>query len=292
MLWILISITGIFTLIFTRNLFNWIFSMDNYFVHKKRLKQLEFEKKENKELSEIIDSISTPANKYLVDLFKNNDKEEIAKKLSFSGWDKYFTTNNYFAFKITLRIAAVAFLILTYFADGLFVGFVWGAVLTFGLDFLLNNAVDKKKDEIYALFPDFLRITQGFLSSGMPFIVSLERTLPYLNSEWQNLINDFITTSKTSGTHKALDELKNSTDMFELKEFTALVKLILEQGGDMREGFEAQADSIKEMQQFLLEKKINKRKTFGILVQAPLLLAIFATFGLPLVRDMTKIGIM
>jgi Flp pilus assembly protein TadB len=292
MYWALISLVGVFTLLFLKNVLNLIFSMENYFIHKKRLKQLKFEKKEEKELSELIDKITVPSRKYLSDLFKNNDKEEIENNLSFSGWDKYFSVNSYLGLKITLRIVAVVFLIITYLAESLFIGFIWGFVLTIGLDFLLNNSVDAKKDKVYALFPDFLRITQGFLSSGMPFLTAMEKTLPYLNEEWQDIVNDFITISKTAGTQKALDNLKESTDMFEVKEFASLVKLILEQGGDMKEGFESQAEAIQEMQQFLLEKKINKRKTFGIIIQAPLLLAIFATFGLPLIRDMTKIGIM
>jgi adenosine/AMP kinase len=44
-------------------------------------------------------------------------------------------------------------------------------------------------------------------------------------------------------------------------------------------------------EQFILEKKIAKRKTLTILVQAPMMIVLFATFGLPIIGDMTSIGI-
>lgn len=292
MYWVFISLTGVFTLLFLKNLLNWVFAMDNYFIHKRRLKELKFDKKQSKEVNELIEQVTKPAQNHLVGAVDKNNEQNLERKLKLSKWNRYFSVKSYIAAKLTLRIVAGIFFIIAFFTDNLVVGLLWGLALTFGLDFLLNNSVDTKKEKLFAYFPDFLRITQGFLSSGMPFLAAIEKTLPYLNEEWQELTKDFIVNFKTTNIEHALDQLKNATDMFEVKEFTALVKLILDQGGDMKDGFEAQAEAISEMQQFLLEKKIAKRKTLAILIQAPLLLTIFATFGLPLVREMSKIGLM
>lgn len=292
MYWTFIILTGVFTLLFVRNVLNWAFAMDNYFIHKKRLKQLKFGNKKSLELCELIDTIGKPARQHVLPLQASFDEKEIEKRLYFSGWDKYFTPKSYAGLSITLKIAAVLFLIGAVLTDNIFVGVLWGIVLFFGLDFFLDNAVTAKKEQIFAYFPEFLRITQGFLSSGMPLLTAIEKTLVYVNEEWQFLLKNFIVDFKTANMDVALDNLKTATDMFEVKEFVALIKLIIEQGGDMQEGFNAQVEAITEMQQFILEKKIAKRKTLAIVIQAPLLLAIFITFGLPIVGDMSSIGLL
>ena len=50
-----------------------------------------------------------------------------------------------------------------------------------------------------------------------------------------------------------------------------------------------QVDGIKDMQRFLLEKRIAE-KALAVLIQAPLLICIFIVFGY-LVGDMANIGL-
>jgi hypothetical protein len=125
----------------------------------------------------------------------------------------------------------------------------------------------------------------------MPLMSALEKTFRYVNPEWQKLLEDFMVDFNTGSIELALENLKSSTDMFEVREFAVLLKLIIDQGGDLKDGFEAQVDGIKDMQRFLLEKRIAKRKTLAVLIQAPLLICIFIVFGLPLVGDMANIGL-
>ena len=287
MKWLLLCFVGMFTLMFSKNVLNWAFSMENYFVHKKRLKQLQFEKN----IEELISSLSNPVGKYIIPKLKNINEEKIQTKLDFSGWNKYFSAKNFIAFDLTLKIVAVIFFILLASTGNTFIGVIWGGILSFALNFFVDNKIDAKKEKIFSDFPNFLRVTQGFLSSGMPFIPAIEKTLPYVNEVWQELLKNLIIDFKTYNIETALDNLKNTTNTFEIKEFVILIKLILENGGSVKDGFESQTESIAEMQQFLLEKKIAKRKTLGILVQAPAMLCIFVTFGLPIVGDMTAIGL-
>lgn len=292
MYWALLSLTGVFTLLFLRNMLNWIFAMDNYFVHKKRLRQLRFESKQDTELSELIDRISAPAKTHLLPFFADQDEAVLEKNLHLIGWDKYFTPKSYRAFTLTLKIAAAVWLVLMYLSGNLFLGFLWGVVLAFLPNLIFQDKVETKRDKIYACFPDFLRITMGFLSAEMPFLLAVEKTLPYVNDEWQELLKTLIVESKTAGVDAALETLRDATGMFEVKEFVALTNLALEQGGKIEDGFMAQVDAITEMQQFLLEKKIARRKTLAILIQAPMMVSIFATFALPLVGDMSNLGLL
>lgn len=287
----LFCLVGIFTLLFLRNVLNWAFSMENYFTHKKRMSQLKFEEKKDTNYEDLINSIGKPVRKYILPLNIKFDKENIEKKLIFTEWNKYFNAESFVSFDITLKILAIILIFIMYKLDTLVMGIIWGGVMFFALNFLLDNKVSAKREKVYDGFPDFLRITQGFLSSGMIFLNAIEKTLPYMNEEWQELLKNLITDFKTYNIETALNNLKETTDIFEIKEFVALVKLVLEQGGDIKQGFESQAESIIEMQQFLLEKKIAKRKTLSIVVQAPIMLCIFAAFGLPIVGDMTSIGL-
>jgi Flp pilus assembly protein TadB len=289
--WTMICILIVFTTLFVRNFFSWIFGLDNYKMHQKRMRQLNFANKKDDEISAFIERISAPADKWLSPRLIIKDRDEVARQLRFTGWDKYFSPEAYMSFDLTLKVAALFMLIFTYFIDALFVGVLWGAILFFGLHFALSNAISSRKEKLFAAFPDFLRITQGFLSSGMPLMSALEKTFRYVNPEWQKLLEDFMVDFNTGSIELALENLKSSTDMFEVREFAVLLKLIIDQGGDLKDGFEAQVDGIKDMQRFLLEKRIAKRKTLAVLIQAPLLICIFIVFGLPLVGDMANIGL-
>jgi len=291
MIWPMIFVLMICTILFIKDLLNWAFSMENYFAHKKRLKQLKFNGRAFSNVDDIIASVGSPVGKHLVPKFKF-DEDSLKRKLEFTGWDKHFSVKTYIAFNLTLKIVAVLMLGLFILGDALVIGIVWGAVMFFGLDWFLGNSVTARKEKIFADFPDFLRITQGFLSSGMPFMLAIEKTYVYMNDEWKVLLKNFIADFSTSNINIALDNLKTATDMFEIKEFVALVKLILDQGGSLKDGFDSQVETIKEIQAFLLERKIAKRKTLAIVIQAPLLICIFATFGLPLAGDMAAIGLM
>lgn len=289
--WTMICILIVFTTLFVRNFFSWIFGLDNYKMHKKRMRQLNFANKKDDEISSFIERISAPADKWLSPRLIIKDRDEVAKQLQFTGWDKYFSPEAYMSFDLTLKVAAFFVVLFMYFVDALLVGILWGVVLFFGLHFILSNAISSRKDKLFAAFPDFLRVTQGFLSSGMPLMSALEKTFRYVNPEWQKLLEDFMVDFNTGSIEIALENLKSATDMFEVREFAVLLKLIVDQGGNLKDGFDAQVDSIKDMQRFLLEKKIAKRKTLAILIQAPLLICIFIVFGLPLVGDMARIGL-
>lgn len=275
-----------FTMAFVRNLCIMMFSLENYNIHKKRLDELyKSTRKKEVDTAELVDKVTQPAIKYLLPQIKIKNEEEIAKDLKLSGWDKYFTSKQFIAFKLTGRIVGVI-LFLILFSFSLPMALIWSVALCLAPGFLLNNAVSSKKEKLIASFPDFIRITQGYLTAGMPFIIAVQSSLKYINPEWQPIIKEFIANCNTRGIEDGLDYLKESVDMFEVTEFVALVKLTLEQGGEIVNSFENQAQKILEMQKALVELKIQKRQAMGIMIQAPILLCCMMVFGLPTIYNM------
>ncbi|WCK56928.1 hypothetical protein PP175_27330 (plasmid) [Aneurinibacillus sp. Ricciae_BoGa-3] len=268
------------------------FSMENYNVHKRRLKQLHFNgKKEDADMSEIIDKVTKPVIRHILPHLRPANLEKIAIKLKMAKWDKKFTPMQYRALNLTLKALGIILALLLYNASTL-MALVWFVALVFGMDFLLKNSVKNRKEKLISDFPDFIRITEGYLSANVPFSKAVEESIKYVGEEWRPILQNFVVESDVNSVEEALDTLKKEVDLFEVREFVALVKLTLEQGGDARESFSAQADKIREMQLDMIAIKIGKRQMMGIAIQGPLLLCNLLVFGLPTVSSMTSLSSM
>ncbi len=285
---ILYALLLFFAAIFAKNLFSYIFGLDNYKLIKEREKQLNFGE-QKKDINEKIEILSSPVSKYIIPKMKIHEAE-LAQNLVMIGWDKKFTPKSYMALNITLKIIAVALAILFSFIN-ILIGIIIGSVVFVLLDVYVNAEVNDRKAKVLEEFPTFLRITQGFLASDRPLVISMEDTLPYLSPEWQKLIADFIANYNYAGIKVALNKLKDATGLFEVRKFVALLNLAIDQNIDVKEGFNMQADAIIEMQQLTNARKLNRRKNLSILIQAPMMIAIILAFGLPIVGDMKALGL-
>lgn len=276
----------VFTMAFVRNICIIVFSLENYNIHKKRLKELyKSTNKQKVDTAELVDTITKPIIKYLLPKINIKNTEEIEKDLKLSGFNKYFSVKQFIAFRLGGQIAGVLVFLLL-FKFSLPIAIIWSIILILGPSFLLSNTVSRKKEKLLSDFPDFIRITQGYLTAGMPFIISIQKSLKYVSPEWKPIIKEFIAISNTRGIEEALDYLKNAIDMFEVTEFVSLIELTLEQGGEIVNSFENQAQKILKMQKALVELKIQKRQAMGIIVQAPILLCCMMVFGLPTIYNM------
>jgi Flp pilus assembly protein TadB len=282
---------GIFLILlffFAKNLLILLFSMENYNVHKKRLKQLKFQKKkEDADISELIDTVTKPVITHVFSRFKPKKLEEIESRLKMAKWDKHFTPIQYRALNLLLKVIGVLSFLLLINAS-FAIAIIWAVVLIFGMDFLFSNAIKNRKAKLISDFPDFIRITEGYLTANVPFSKAVEECIKYVGEEWKPILQHFVVECELKSIGEALEGLKREVDMFEVREFVALVKLTLEQGGDARESFSAQADKIREMQMDMIAIKIGKRQTMGIILQGPLLLCNIMVFGLPTVGSMTS----
>jgi Flp pilus assembly protein TadB len=286
---ILFALFAIVTLFFlAKNLFVLVFSMENYNVHRKRLKQLQFKsKKEEADMGELIDKVTKPVILHVLPKLKPRNLEQLERDLKMAKWDKHFSPVQYRALSLTLKVLGLVIGLLLYNASSM-IAFIWAGVLIFGLDFLFKNAKNNRKDKLVADFPDFIRITEGYLSANVPFSQAVAESIKYVGDEWKPILQNFVVESDVKSIGEALEGLKHDVDLFEVREFVALVKLTLEQGGNASDSFSAQADKIREMQLDMIALKIGRRQMMGIAIQAPLLLCNLLVFGLPTIASMTS----
>jgi Flp pilus assembly protein TadB len=169
------------------------------------------------------------------------------------------------------------------------IALIWAVALIFGIDFLLNNSAKNRKDKLLAEFPDFIKITEGFLDAGFTFTKAVENSIKYVEIEWQDYLKKLLIDSELYGIDSSLENFKNDLNLFEVKEFVSIVRLNLEQGGSAKESFLSQADRVLEIRKNVLLMKIGKRQIIGTMLQAPLLLCNIMVFALPVVKSMTSL---
>lgn len=291
---IILALVAILSLFFlARSLFILFFSMENYNVHRKRLKQLQFNnKKEEADMNELIDKVTKPVIRHVLPKLKPRNSEQLERDLRMAKWDKFFTPIQFRALSLTLKIVGVLAGLFLYSFVAPAIGLVWGLLLIFGLDFLLKNSKNNRKAKLIADFPDFIRITEGYLSANVPFSQAVAESIKYVGEEWKPILQNFVVECDVKSIDEALEGLRRDVDLFEVREFVALVKLTLEQGGSASESFNAQADKIREMQLDAMALKIGKRQMMATALQAPLLLSIMAIMGLPMLESMTGLSSM
>lgn len=289
---LILAIMLISLYLFLNNIFSFIFALDSYKIHKKRLKELDFNtnKKEEADLKEIVDKATKPFITYVLPKLKIKNLREIERDLKMAQWDKYMTPLQYVA--LNLMSKALGLLIFALLSSASMVmGLIWGVLLFMSVGFLMNNSAKNRREKLMIEFPDFIRITQGFLSASVPFSKAVEESIRFVGDEWKPILREFVITNNLSGTDAALAQLKEEVDVFEIKEFISIVKLTLEQGVGAKESFEMQADKILGMLQDIMLIKIGRRKMMGIFVQGPLLLANLTVFGLPVVHSFMNMGL-
>ncbi|MEK4787579.1 MULTISPECIES: hypothetical protein [Bacillus] len=282
-------------LFFIRNVFMFLFLNENHSTHKKRLKQLQFNNKEeltnDEQTRAFIDKVTRPVLKYVVPKMKVRDSQELEKDLKLTKWDKYFNASQYIAMNITLKIIGVVALIVLIPVSVPF-ALIWFSAFFFLFGFLFNNSVTEAKEKLLGGFPDFIRITRGYLTADISFTKAVEGSIPYVGDAWRPLLQEFIVNCDIHSVEKAIDRLKDQVDVFAVKELLSLVRLNLEQGVDVRESFERQIDKVREMQLEAIMNKIAKRQLLAMVLQGPLLLTLIGAFGLPTFYSMTTLSSM
>ena len=274
-----------------RSIFILVFKLENYKLHKERLDQLKFEdKKDNdQEIRDLIDKITQPIIKNVFPRMDIGNLEGIQKDLKLIGWDSKFTPKQYLALIYLGRVLGLG-MGLILFSVSSFMALLWGGVLFLAPNLLLKNAASNKRNKILIEFPDFIRVTQGYLSAGFPLTKAVRESVRYVGEDWQRILEKFVVTAEISGIEPALDGLAVDADIYEAREFVSLIRLTLEQGGNAKEGFGQQANKIQEMLYDSMMRKVEQREIYGIIVQGTLLLCNNIAFGLPTFSNMMNIG--
>ena len=279
----------------TNGIISLLFSTFEDTEKQKRLKQLK-NVKTNKEaqFGEIMNIISDTTNKSILPRLKRlfpgivkSDYAQIDKELKLIGWDDTFTAESFVGAVWGLRCLALPVAIFAFTRKtplNVILLFVAWA-LAFGLEYMAKSEKKTMNDELFSEFPEFIRITSGFLSADIPLVKSITDSIKYVGAAWEPILKTFVIDCDNKSVDFALTRMKDNVDLFEVKEFVSLIRLTLEQGGNAKEGFLSQADKIAELQkdQFIL--KVGKRKMYGQIVQMPLLLLNTAILGLPTIYD-------
>lgn len=274
---------AVIAFIFARSLFTLLFSMQNYGIHKERLRQLQRAgegKPEPDTASQLVETLTKPIIRYILPKLKPIDTNKLEKELRLAGWDRYFDPSTYRAMNILLKVAGVVALLAIWPIEPVF-AVVFALLFFFLFGFLLKNGVKNVKEVLFNEFPDFINIIQGYLMAGVPLTKAVEETIPYVGDAWKGLLKDFVMNCNLYSVPEAIEKLCDEVDVFEIREFFSLVKLNLEQGINIKECFEAQAEKITEMQTEAMMNKIGRRQTMTIVIQAPLFLCIFVVAGMP-----------
>lgn len=285
MIQIILLLGGAFVaFIFARSLFTLLFSMQNHGTHKERLKQLQrvdsTDATEEDTQTKLISAITKPLITYLLPKLKAKDTRQLEMDLKIAGWSNSFNASQFRAMNILLKVIGVVALIAIYPISGLF-ALIFFALFFFLFGFMLRNSVKNKKDALFGQFPDFIRIIQGYLMANIPLTKAVEETIPYVGDDWKPLLKDFVLNCNIYSVPEAIDKLCEDVDIFEIKEFFSLIKLNMEQGVNIKESFESQSKKVGEMQMSVMLNKIEQRKIMAVIIQAPLLLCMFAAAGLP-----------
>lgn len=275
-------------------IFTALFSLEHYKIHKKRLEQLKFDNKrtsDKEEVQKLINKITKPAITYILPFLKTRNEKELNRDLKLAGWSEYFNAKTYVAMNITLKIIGIIALILLLPYSKLF-AVIWFLVFFVLFGFLFRNSLKEKKFKLLVEFPEFIRITQGYLTADLPFTKAIEESIAYVGDGWQPLLKNFVINCEVKSIEEAIEILVEEVNIFEVRELFALVKLNLEQGIDIKESFENQVDKVRDLQLMIFEDKIRKRQVMCMLLQAPILLCIFGAFGLPTIYSMIHLSSM
>lgn len=267
-------------------LFDLFFTKTDNSLYKKRMNQLKFNEKskvsDEESTRELIEKITSPVASRILPKFEYKEEKttKLAKDLELTQWDKYYTTTTYRAMNITLKVLG-GFLFLLMFNQSLVFAAILLIIIGFGINFLFSNSVKEKRFKLLCGFPEVIKVIQGNLSANQPLPLAMENSLPYVDENWRILLKEFVINTGIYSQEECIDRLADKVDMFEVREFWSLVKLNLEQGIDVQESFSNQSDKIESLKEFVMNGKIEKRKSFSIIIQGPLLLDMIVVFGLP-----------
>lgn len=291
-MFLLVSV--LFFFMFVRNVLTLFFRMENDSIHKKRMKELNFNgsrigQSQDEETKEFLNKFTEPVIKFVLPRLKYSDSQKLEDDLKFSGWSKWMGAAQYRAINIILKaVGVVAFLLLM--KVQIMFAFVWFMVLFFGMGFFFNNTIANKKEAMFGDFPEFIRLTQGYLTAEVPLTEAIENTIEYVSDEWKPYLKRFSVNARIKSVGDALSILQEEIDIFEVRELLSLIRVSLDQGIDVKDSFESQTEKVRGMQLDAMMKKIEKRKMMAIALQAPLLLTIIVAFGLPTLEAMTNMG--
>lgn len=271
-----------------RNTINFFSSANSYSMHKRRLRQLQFSKKQDLSNAEIINRITSPFVSIVSKQTRKSKLDAIDIELKLIDWDKFMKPIQFVVLDYLLKAIALIFLVVLFPVNKMS-ALIFFSIFFFGLNLYFRGEVNNRREKLLFDFPNFIRITQGYLSAGLTLQVSVAKSIKYVGKEWKPILKQFVETCELKNIDTALCELRDNANLFEIREFVALLRLTLERGGNIRDGFDKQVNTIREIRREIVASKIMKRKMMVTVMQLPMMLCIFSIFILPVVPQMLQV---
>ena len=294
-MWVMIAVASLIGAWMVGDILKEMLGLNLAKLKSKRKKQLNTyqtlkkEKSNDEQIQELLEAVTKPVIVHVLPRLKPKDFKRIDKELKLLGWDKHFTAEKFVALRVGMKILGIALLVLFYPIEPI-VGLLWFGALFFVLDLGYKGELDNKYQEILKEFPDFLELVEGYLSAGYDFVSAVEEVMPAM-THWKPILKEFLIKAHYENLEAGLNLIKNTVEVFEVREFIAILQLGIEQGLDMGESLRRQSKAVEELKDLVFEKKLIKREILGIAVQGPLLITVLVAFALPTVYQMISLDI-
>lgn len=228
---------------------------------------------------EFIHTVTTPVITHVLPRLKIKSFAQIEEELKFTGMDKTFNAEQFIAMDIVMKLLGVGvFLLFLPFSAP--IGAVVGGLCFFLFRFNLTNEVKNKQTALITEFPDFIELLQGYLGAGYDFVRAVNEIYPEMDA-WRPYLKEFSVITNFGPLSSGLAYLQSSVRIQEVRELISIIKLGIDQGVDIGETLANQSESIDELKELALMKKIQGRQMMAFGLQGPLLLTLLVAFGLP-----------
>ena len=284
---LLVSVTIVLT---TINISRFAVELKKSRERRKRLGQLSFKEDKDVTVEEALERITSFMEIYVFKTKKKQKDIALEIRLRMIGWDKYFGEREWKAFSMFMLFVGVGLgLVFSLISPtyGLFVG---GFLSAMPMIYFHMETKDVRF-KLLSKFPDVIIIINGYLKAGYTLNKAIEETIPFAGKRWGMLLTKLVADMDMMGVDHALEELKVSTDIPEVREFCSLVKIAYAQG-TVGDSFETQAIRMRMIQEDIMLQKIAARRSLAIVAQAPTMLAVFVIVGAPAMKQVMEISTM
>lgn len=268
---------------------SWKSEVKKYNSRKKRVDQLSFGNTEKDvSVEEFVHGITNFIDKKVLKIKESESDILLAKKLKMVELDKHFGVREWKAFRIFMGFVGIGIGMLFGFVSPVFGGFV-GLFMVVSPTLFLNTQAKEVRMKLLTKFPDIIMIMEGYLSAGFTLNRAIEETIKFGGNTWTPILKKMVTDMEVMGVEYALNELKEMSDVDEIREFAALVKIAYQQG-DVGSSFTSQIERMRVIQEDVIMQKIAGRRSLAVAANAPTMLAVFILVGAPAIGNLMTLS--
>lgn len=273
-----------------------IFGGDRSDREAKRLKQLKKQEArkavpttDTEKYKDMVDKVTQPLIDTILKNYKDDDFYKLSRKLYITGAYKIWSPISWYATIILCIAIGIVCLLLFWDFSEVFAITVC-AVFLFFPSWLLNNEYNNINDNMLLHFPDVIRTTAGYLSSGLILPRAFEETSRSASKRWKPILEGYVERCSKMSMSEALEWMKDQVDVPQARQFFTTVKLSIDSNIDAKDSFLGQAAFIDDLLDDARQKKLESREIIGNIMMPLLVALLIAAYALPLVGQIMESG--